>query len=131
MAERSEEYIDGHLVQKQYIAFIEKKVPENIPIFISFPDNFLMLYSVNQYVKNPLPNVQDIRNIINKFEPNFSYPDHFILVYSYPRGRSITHILKDALSNEEYSVNVMGDFSKGDFSAQVYEVRRTYVENVY
>lgn len=126
MAERSEEYINGHLVQKEYIAMIEKKVPKDISIFVSLPDYFLTRYTVNQYVKEPLTNAQFIWHVVKELGPHFPYPNHFVLVYSYPwlGGTYIQRMHRKASMSEEYSVEVMGRFNKGAFSAHVYEIRR-------
>lgn len=53
MAERSEEYLDGYVVSREYTALLEREVPEDVPIFVSLPDYFLTQYPVNGYVTKP------------------------------------------------------------------------------
>lgn len=126
MAERSEEYIDGYNVQKQYISLIENKVPENIPIYVSLPDYFLTHYSVSQYVGKPLTNVYYIGDVIKSSGNKFKYPDHFVLVYNYPSlgGEYIKQIIQYIYRNKEFSFEVLGYFSRGYFNAYVFEIRR-------
>ena len=126
MAERSEEYIDGFKVQKDYISMIEKVVSWNIPIYVSLPDYFLMHYAVSQYVQKPLPNVYFIGHVLKSEEYKFKYPEHFVLVYNYPwlGGAYIKRIIQDISRNKEFSFEVLGHFNKGYFSAYVFEVKK-------
>lgn len=127
MAERSEEYINGYYVQKEYIKLIENKVPDNVPIYVSLPDYFLMHYSVSQYVKKPLINVYYIGDVIKSMGNKFKYPDHFVLVYHYPwlGGSFIKQITRDILfRNEEFSCEILGYFKKEYFEAYVFEIKR-------
>jgi len=126
MAERSEEYIDGFLVQKDYISMIEKVVSGNIPIYVSLPDYFLMHYAVSQYVQKPLSNVYFIGNVLKSVQYKFKYPDHFVMVYNYPwlGGAYIKRIMQDISRKKEYSFEVLGYFKKGYFSAYVFEVTK-------
>ena len=126
VAERSEEYVNGYDVQKNYIWLIENKVPENIPIYVSLPDYFLTHYSISQYVGKPLANVYFIVNVIKSGGNKFKYPEHFILVYSYPwlGGEYIRKIMQDVSGNNEFSSEVLGYFKKGYFEAYVVEIRR-------
>jgi hypothetical protein len=112
MAERSEEYIDGFIVQKEYIDMIEKEVSNNIPIYVSLPDYFLMHYAVSQYVRKPLPNVYFIGNVLKSEGNKFKYPDHFVLVYHYPwlGGSYIKRMMQD----------ILGYFNKLYFCAQFF-----------
>ena len=126
MAERSEEYIDGYKVQKEYIGLIEKRVSKDVPIYVSLPDYFLTHYSVSQYVSKPLPNVYYIGHVLKTAGSKFKYPDHFVLVYNYPwlGGAIIKEMVQDISRGKEFSVEVLGQFQKGYFSAYVFEIRK-------
>jgi hypothetical protein len=126
IAERSEEYIDGYKVQKDYIGMIEKDVPENIPVFVNLPDYFLTHYSVSDYVRKPLPNVHFIGHVIYSAGKNFSFPDHFVLVYHYPwlGGQYIKKIVHELSGNKEFSVKVLGSYKRGYFEAFVFEINK-------
>ena len=126
MAERSEEYIDGYKVQKEYIGMIEKRISKDVPIYVSLPDYFLTHYSVSQYVNKPLPNVYYIGHVLKAAGNKFKYPDHFVLVYNYPwlGGAIIKGMMQDISRNKEFSFEVLGQFQKGYFSAYVFEIRR-------
>ena len=126
MAERSEEYIDGYIVQKDYIQLIEKEVPENIPVYVSLPDYFLMHYSVSGYVRKSLPNVFFIGHVLKSAGNKFNYPDHFVLVYHYPwlGGAYISKIMQDVSKNKDFSLKVLGSFSRGSFNAYVFEINK-------
>jgi hypothetical protein len=127
MAERSEEYINGYLVQKDYIRLIENEVAENIPIYVSLPDYYFMHYSVSRYVKKTLPNVFYIRDVIKSSGNKFIYPDHFVLVYNYPGlgGGYIKQIIRNTINrNNEFSVKILGHFEKEYFEADVFEIKR-------
>jgi len=126
MAERSEEYIDGYKVQKEYIGLIEKRVSKDVPIYVSLPDYFLTHYSVSQYVSKPLPNVYYIGHVLKVAGNKFKYPDHFVLVYNYPwlGGAIIKEMVQDISRGKEFSVEVLGQFQKGYFSAYVFEIRK-------
>lgn len=126
IAERSEEYIDGYDVQKQYINLIENRVSENIPIYVSLPDYFLTHYSVSQYVSKPLPNVYFIGHTLKAADNKFKYPDHFVLVYHYPwlGGQYIKRIIQEISGNKEFSVKVLGSFKRGYFNAYVFEIKK-------
>ena len=126
MAERSEEYIDGYIVQKDYIGLIEKRISKDVPIYVSLPDYFLTNYSVSQYVNKPLPNVYYIGHVLKAAGKKFKYPDHFVLVYHYPwlGGAYIKGMMQDISRNKEFSVEVLGQFQKGYFSAYVFEIKK-------
>lgn len=125
-AERSEEYIDGYKVQKEYIGLIEKRVSKDAPIYVSLPDYFLTHYSVSQYVNKPLPNVYYIGHALKAGGNKFKYSDHFVLVYNYPwlGGAIIKGMAQDISRNKEFSVAVLGQFQKGYFSAYVFEIKK-------
>ncbi len=127
MAERSEEYIDGLKVQKEYAGMIEKEIPGSVPIYVALPDYFFMHYAVSQYVSKPLPNVHYIGHVLKSAENGFKYPDHFVVVYSYPwlGGAYIKKMMADIYRRKEFSVDVPGYFNKGYFSAFVFEVKKT------
>jgi hypothetical protein len=126
IAQRSEEYINGYFVQKEYIHLIEKQTLKNIPIYVDLPDYFLTHYPVSRYVVKPLANVYLLRQVMESNNNKFIYPDHFILAYHYPwlGGREIKKILHDVSGDNEFSSNALGYFQKGYFSAQVVEVKR-------
>ncbi|MGV8079186.1 MAG: hypothetical protein AB2L22_03880 [Syntrophales bacterium] len=126
MAERSEEYIDGYLVAKEYIDLLEKRVPRDVPVFVSLPDYFLTQYPVNRYVTKPLSNVRYIGHVLRAERLGFEYPDHFVLVYSYPwlGGQYILSMFRDVKQRKDLSVEFLGQFSRGAFSGHVIEVRR-------
>ncbi|OGP64154.1 MAG: hypothetical protein A2169_04225 [Deltaproteobacteria bacterium RBG_13_47_9] len=126
MAERSEEYIDGYKVQKEYTRMIEKQVSKDVPVYVSLPDYFLTHYSVSQYVSKPLPNVYYIGHVLKVTGNKFKYPDHFVLVYNYPwmGGAYIKGMLQDISGNKEFSFEVLGQFQKGYFSASVLEIKK-------
>ena len=126
MAERSEEYINGYFIQKEYISFLENDVSEDIPIFVNLPDFFLTQYQVNDYVSKPLSNVRYIVHALNEFGPNFQHPEHFVLVYSYPwlGAQYIMHMFQKASMSDDYTVEVIGNFSRGFFSANIFSVKR-------
>jgi len=132
ISERSEEYIDGYKVQKEYIGMIGKEIPDNVPIFVNLPDYFLMHYSVSGYVQKPHPNVHFIGHVLKSGGNNgFIYPDHFVLVYHYPYlgGLEIKRIVQLISENKEFSFKILGSFKKGYFNANVYEIksRRTSI----
>ncbi len=126
MAERSEEYINGYRVQKDYIAMIENKISKNVPVYVSLPDYFLTHYTVSGYVTKPLPNVHFIGNVLKNTGKLFRYPDHFVLVYSYPRsgGAIIQMMVEDLTRKDNFSIKMLGNFKKGDFSAYVVEIKK-------
>ena len=126
MAERSEEYIDGYYVQKHYINLIENEVPENILIYVSLPDYFLTQYSVTQYVKKPLVNVHFIGEVLKSSGGKFKYPEHFVLVYHYPwlGGEFIKKIAQNTYQNKGFTIEVIGHFSKGNFNAFVFDIKK-------
>ncbi|PKN18328.1 MAG: hypothetical protein CVU71_12545 [Deltaproteobacteria bacterium HGW-Deltaproteobacteria-6] len=126
IAERSEEYVDGYRVQKEYIRVIENEVPENIPVYVDLPDYFLTHYPVSQYVGKPLANVYLLRHVVKLNGSKFIYPDHFVLVYNYPwlGGRHIKYLLQDVSGNKEFLSKELGYFKRGCFSARVVEVKR-------
>ena len=126
MAERSEEYIDGYQVQKEYIGMIEKRISKDVPVYVSLPDYFLTHYSVSQYVNKPLPNVYYIGHVLKAAGNKFKYPDHFVLVYHYPwlGGASIKGMIQNISRNKEFSFEVLGQFQKGYFSAYVFEIKK-------
>lgn len=128
IAERSEEYIDGYQVQKEYIGMIEKRIPKDVPIYLNLPDYFLTHYSVSQYVNKPLQNSYYIGHVLKVAGNKFEYPDHFVLVYSYPwlGGAFIKAMMQDISRNKEFSVEVLGQFQKGYFSAYIFEIKRLY-----
>jgi hypothetical protein len=126
MAERSEEYIDGYQVQKIYISMIEKQISKDVPVYVSLPDYFFTHYPVSQYVNKPLHNVYYIGHVLKAGGNKFKYPDHFVLVYNYPwlGGEHITAIMRDISRGKEFSFEVLGQFQKGYFSADVYEIKK-------
>jgi hypothetical protein len=125
MAERSEEYIDGYKVQKEYIELIEKEASKDGPVYVSLPDYFLTHYPVSGYVNKPLPNVYYIGHILKTAGSKFKYPDHFLMVYNYPwlGGAQIKGMVQDIAKKKEFSVEVLGKFQKGYFSAYVFEIK--------
>lgn len=129
MAQRSEEYIDGYKVQKEYIGMIEKRISQDVPIYVSLPDYFLTHYSVSQYVNKPLPNVYYIGHVFKAAGNKFRYPDHFVLVYHYPwlGGAYIKGMMQDISRNIEFSFEVLGQFQKGYFSAYVFEIKKRQI----
>ncbi|MCX5810491.1 MAG: hypothetical protein NTX36_14185, partial [Proteobacteria bacterium] len=126
MAERSEEYIDGYKVQKEYIGLIEKQISKDVPIYVSLPDYFLTHYSVSRYVNKPLPNVYYIAHVLKASGNKFKFPDHFVLVYHYPwlGGQFIKKIVQEVSGNKEFSVEVLGSYKKGYFNAYVVEIKK-------
>jgi hypothetical protein len=126
MAERSEEYIDGYAVQKDYTTMIENKISPNVPVYVGRPDYFFTHYPVLKYVRKPLLNVYHIEDVIKSAGNSFQYPDHFVLVYDYPwlGGEDIQTIMEDLSGNNNFSFKVLGYFKKGDFSAYVIEIKK-------
>jgi hypothetical protein len=125
-AERSEEYIDGYHVQKEYIHMLEKQMPEEVPIFVNLPDYFLTHYAVLGYVSKPLPNVHFIGHALKAGGMKYTFPDHFLLVYHYPwlGGQLIMRIIREVSNHKEYSVRFLASFKKGYFEAYIYEIKR-------
>lgn len=126
MAERSEEYINGYTVQKEYTAMIENKISQNVPIYVGLPDYFFTHYPVLKYVRKPLLNVYHIEDVMKSAGNGFQYPDHFVLVYDYPwlGGEDIQTIMEDLSGNNNFSFKVLGYFKKGDFSAYLIEIKK-------
>ncbi len=126
IAERSEEYVNGYRVQKDYISMIENKISKDIPIYVSLPDYFLTRYPVSQYVTKPLLNVNHVEDVLKSAGKPFPYPDHFVLVYSYPwlGGELIRTIMEDLSGSNDYSFKVLGYFKRKNFSAYVVEIRK-------
>ncbi|SMP72077.1 hypothetical protein SAMN06295888_11874 [Desulfonatronum zhilinae] len=126
MAERSEEYINGYLVQKEYTELIEKNVPAEVPVYVSLPDFYLMNYPVSGYVTESLSNIHYIIHTLKNNGQNFYYPDHFFLVYSYPwlGGQMIARMIQDVMRNDEFSHEIVASYERGFFSAYVFEVNR-------
>lgn len=125
MAERSEEYINGYQVQRDYINLIEHTIQPNVPVYVNLPDYFLTQYAVSGYVSRPLPNVYFIGDVLQNKGRRFRYPDHFVLVYSYPwlGGETIQMMANHFAGNKYFSVQITGYFNKGDFTAYVATIR--------
>ncbi len=125
MAERSEEYVNGYQVQEDYIALIEKKIPKNVPVYLSLPDYFLTRYAVSGYVTRPLPNANFIGDVLKNEGNRFRYPDHFVLVYSYPwlGGVIIQRMIEDLSRKKNTFLSKSWSFKKGDFNAYVIEIK--------
>lgn len=125
-AERSEEYIKGYYLQKEYIKTLEKKVPPEVHIYTNLSDYFMTHYAASGYVQKPLNNVYYIKNMLKEKDNNFILPDHFVLAHYYSSlgGEIIINIIKTLTKHDTYNIKVLAHFVNGKSEAYILELKK-------
>lgn len=124
LAERSEEYLDAYLAQRDGVRALAALPPE-VPLFYSLPEHYLLQYPEMGYAPGPLAQGHCLFHEAPYNRPKLQdFPPQFYLFYFYPwlGGQQARHVAAQAQQSPDHRLEEVAVYRHGRYYSVIMRV---------